>query len=60
MVKFFINSGVLIEIWDGEGRIVFYLVLERGNFDCVELLIRFGVNVNCVKKGGRIILYWMV
>lgn len=51
------NSGVLIEMLDFEGRIVFCVVLERGNYDCVELLLRFGVNVNFVMKGGKIILY---
>lgn len=57
LIKFFVNSGVLIEMLDFEGRIVFCVVLERGNYDCVELLLRFGVNVNFVMKGGKIILY---
>lgn len=37
---------------------MFIIFVDR--LECVELLLRVGVNVNCKDKGGRIVLYWVV
>jgi len=44
---------------DFEGRTALCVALERGNYDCAELLLRLGANVNCVMKGGKTILHQM-
>lgn len=53
-VKVFIEKVMILNVWNVDGYLFFDIVVEMGNFECVELLIRYGVLVEDIRNGFKL------
>lgn len=61
-VKVFFENVIIVNVWNLEGFLFLDVVVEMGNFECVELLIRYGVLIENIKDGFvlRLRILWKV
>lgn len=58
VIKEFLDDGVVVNVLDYDGRIVFYLVVSEGYVLVVELFFQCGVDVNFVDCWGDIVSFF--
>lgn len=53
-VKVFIEKVIIINVCNVEGFLFLDVVVEMGNFECVEFLIRYGVFIEDIRYGFKL------
>ena len=59
LTRFLVNNGISTEMSDSQGWSPLCVALDNGNFNCAQVLVRLGANVNFVGPEGRTILHKM-
>lgn len=56
----FVKKGVYFGKLDVEGRLVFYVVVFKGNLECLNVIFMYGIDVVIRDSVGRNVFYLVV